>query len=485
MFDCGPRLEWNRANCWFDGSLAHTFRIAGAKKYRATHSYTRTACALTRVNRKRLTYTVRSMAKQLLILCLVAAAAWGEVKTMTLREAVELALKQNPDLMLARLDELKARQQVTITRDPFIPKVFAGSGAAWTSGFPANIEGQAPSILQLRTQWTLWDRSQSYQVAAARENARGAAIDSGSKQDEVLYRVANLYLDTEQAEEGEEAARREVENLASVLRLVETRVQEKRELPIERDRANLALQRAKNAAESFGLDAINAEMSLAIALGLNPDDRVQAAHDERTTFHVPDSEDQTIAQAIDNSRTIKRLESQMQARTLEIKGYKAQRLPRVDGIAQGELFAKYYYQNYFQTFQRTSGQLGVSVDVPVLVGKSAHAYIEQADADLAKIRIEVNHTRAQITADLRRGFQEVRKAESGRALAQADLDLAREQVSDDLAQYNEGRLLMAALEQARAVENEKYVALYQAQYATERARLNLLHMAGTLQAALQ
>ena len=413
----------------------------------------------------------------------IAGAACGEVRTMTLREAVDLALKQNPDLMLARLDQLKARQQVTIAHDPFTPKVFAGSGAAWTSGYPANIEGQAPSILQLRTQWTLFDRPQSYQVAAAKENARTAEIDTSSKQDDVLYRVAGLYLDAEQSEQGQDAAQLEADNLANVLKLVQARVQEQRELPIEAMRANVSLERAKNAVESFTLDAINAETSLAMALGLGPDDRVRAVREERTAFQVPQSEEQTIATAIANSRALKRLESQMQAKTLEIKGYKAERLPKVDAIAQYEMFAKYYTQNYFP-FQRNNEQLGASFSVPVLAGKSARAYIEQDDADLAKLRIEVNNTRAQITADLRRAYQEVRKADSARELAQADLELAREQVSLDLAQYNEGRLPMATLEQARAAENDKYVALYASENVAERARLNLLHLSGTLQAAI-
>ena len=426
------------------------------------------------------------MAKPLFLLLLAACGAvFGETRTMTLHDAVDLALKQNPDLLLSRLDQLKARQQVTIARDPFIPKVFAGSGAAWTSGFPANIEGQAPSILQLSTQWTLFDRSRSYQVAAAKEDVRTAEIDASSKQDDVIYHVAGLYLDAEQAEQVQEAAQREAENLARLLDIVQARVEEKRELPIETARARVNLERAKNAVETFTLDAINAETSLALALGLGPDDRVRATPGERTVFHIPESEDQTIAQAIQGSRALKRLESQMQSRTLEIKGYKAQRLPKVDAIAQYELFARYYYQNYYSTFQRNSEQLGASIQIPVLVGKSAHAYIEQADADLARMRIEVNNTRAQITADLRRAYQEIRKADSARELAQADLDLAREQVSLDLAQYNEGRLPMATLEQARAMENDKYLVLYQAQNTTERARLNLLHLTGTLQAALQ
>ena len=199
------------------------------------------------------------MANKALFLCLLAAgAAFGEVKTMTLREAIDVALKQNPDLMLARLDQVKARQQVNIARDPFSPKVFAGSGAAWTSGFPASVDGQAPSILQAQTKWTLFDRSQSYKVAQAREDSRTSEIDSSKRQDEVVYRVAALFLDAEQAAERHDSAQKEVENLARVLELVQARVEEKRALHIEASQANLALQKAKNVVEALALDSINA-----------------------------------------------------------------------------------------------------------------------------------------------------------------------------------------------------------------------------------
>ncbi len=39
---------------------------------------------------------------------------------MTLRQAIDLALQQNPDVVLARLDEQKARYQVAIEHAPFL-----------------------------------------------------------------------------------------------------------------------------------------------------------------------------------------------------------------------------------------------------------------------------------------------------------------------------------------------------------------------------
>jgi len=144
-------------------------------------------------------------------LCATALSLFGEVRVLTLRQALDLALAQNPDLLLARLDQQKARYQVTVTHDPFAPKVFAGSGAAWSTGFPNSIEGSAPSIVTVRTQMAIFNRPQSYLVAQANEDARGAGVDVARRQEEVIFRVASLYLD---------AARRIANVLTVVLILV-------------------------------------------------------------------------------------------------------------------------------------------------------------------------------------------------------------------------------------------------------------------------
>ncbi|HML17104.1 MAG TPA: TolC family protein [Bryobacteraceae bacterium] len=404
---------------------------------------------------------------------------------MTLRQAIDLAMQQSPDLMLARLDQDKARLQAVIAHDPFVPKVFAGSGAAYTTGFPANIEGQAPSILEAKTQMAIFDRPQSFQVAQAKETARGAEIDIAKQQAEITFRVASLFLDAAQAARSLEAVQNEIANLQRVRDLVEARVEEGRDLSIAEKRAGLDVRRAQNLVDSLSLDLMNAETSLAMVLGMGPGDRVRAAREESLALTVPASEEETIEQAVESSPDIKRMESDIQAKTLQIRGYRAERLPKVNLIAQYEMFAKYYYQDYFTTFRRNSAQFGASIDVPLLIGRSARAYMTQAEDDIAKLRIQVNRTRAQITADLRRAFQDVKRAEDQREYAREDLDLAREQLSIDLAQNDEGRLPMAAVEQARAVEQEKWLAYYDAQHTAERARLNLLHQSGTLMAALK
>src|SRR5579884_2726712 len=113
---------------------------------------------------------------RLALLLLIPALLLAEIHPMTLRQAVETALKQNPDLTLARLDEEHARQAVRVAHDPFTPRVTIGSGLAYSNGFPMSIEGSAPSVMQARASQFIFNRQQSLQVAQAKEEARGAAI---------------------------------------------------------------------------------------------------------------------------------------------------------------------------------------------------------------------------------------------------------------------------------------------------------------------
>jgi outer membrane protein len=412
--------------------------------------------------------------------------AAAEVRTLTLREALDIALKQNPDVVLARLDQQRARAQVTIEKDPFFPKLFAGSGAAYTNGFPMSIDGNAPAIVQAKAPMTIFDRPQTYRAAQASEAARGAEIDIGLRQDEVAYRVTSLFLDADQAARSLTAVGLQLASLNRVRELVAVRVNEGRELPIESGKADLKVLQAQQRQADLTDSIADSETSLAQVLGFNPGDRVQPAQEDRRGMSQIDSEESAIQQALESSREIRRLESNLQAKNLEIKSYKAERLPKVDLVAQYSLLSKYNnYQKFFGAFQRHNVELGASFTIPILVGRTGEAGTIQAQVDIDKIRTQIGQTRSRITADLQHAYREVRRAESAQKLARADLDLARDQLSLDLTRYDEGQVTMAQVEASRAAEQDKWIAYYDTQHALEVARITVLRQTGTLVAALR
>lgn len=396
-----------------------------------------------------------------------------------------MALKQNTDVVLARLDEQRARQAVRIAKDPFVPKVYGGSGLAFTSGFPNSIEGSAPSIFQARTSMSLFNRPKSYELAEARGNARGAGIDTAAKLEDVAYRTANLFLDAAQTGRNSSYLQEEVNSLGQVGESVRLRVTEGREIPLAGKRADFNLASARQRLQSLAADQQYAEESLALVLGYPDGNRVRPNEDDHLVMETPATEEECIAIALQNNKEIRRIQSQLQAKALEVRAQRANRMPEVDLVAQYALFAKRNYQDFFQKFQRNNGQLGVSIKVPFLIGTAPSALAAQAEVDAAKLRTQANEIRNRTALDTRRSFRDIHLAEASRDVAKMDLEVAREQVSVSLAQLDEGRATRQAVEEARLTEQEKWIAFYNSEHLLEKAKLNLLKNAGTLQAALR
>src|SRR6266478_137238 len=218
----------------------------------------------------------------------------AETYTLTLREAVDLALRQNPEMVVTRLDEQKAAQSVRLSRDPFSPKVIVGSGAAYSSGYPLTIDGSPPSIFQSRAVATFFNRPKSYQVAEARANERTTLIDIDIKRDDIVFRTASLYLDAERATQISDIVQRQIQEYEQISEVVSARVGEGKELEIEKDKAALNLARARQRAGALNLDRAYLERSLAIVLGYGPDDAVKISAGERSALDLPGSEQAAV-----------------------------------------------------------------------------------------------------------------------------------------------------------------------------------------------
>jgi len=387
---------------------------------------------------------------------------------------------------MARLDEEKARQAVRLARDPFLPRITVGSGLAYTDGFPMSIEGSAPSVVQASAAQYLFNRPQTFAVAQAKEDARGASLSAEAKRDEVAFRAASLYLDAERAARIGALARKDAAGMRQVLESVRAQVQEGRALPLAEKQAAFNLARASALAENLEDDRAAAETSLAVALGFPAADRVRPVEEDPPALDPPPSEEAAIQSALAANKDLGRLQSEMASKQLELRGEKAERLPRADLVAQYGMLARFNnYEQFFQKFQRNNGQVGVSFQLPLLVGPGVHAQQARTAADIARLKIDYDNQRNRIQSDIQASFREVKRAETAAEVARLDLDLAREQLSVDLAQMEEGRAALRQVEEARIVENDKWIAFYDARYNIDRARWNVLRLSGALTAAIE
>lgn len=424
--------------------------------------------------------------RTLCLLFAAAALAAAQPRTLTLKQAVDLALKQNPDLVLARLDEQKAAYEIQAVKEPMLPRVFVGSGLAYSSGMPMSIEGASPSVMQAKAVRNIYNAVQGYQVASARESARSAALNVASMREEVALRTATLFLDLEKASKEVDIASRQIEHLRRVEAAVRLRVEEGRELSLEARRAELNLLKARQRLQSLETARASASQSLAVVLALHPGDPIRPAAEERAAVELPPDESTSVAEALSDNRDIRRMEADLAAKNLEVRSFRANRLPKVDLVAQYGLFAKFnHYEDYFNKFQRNNGQLGVSLQIPVFASTADEARAAQSEIEARRIRFQINDLRSKVEANTRRAWMKIRDAEMAREVAKLDLELARQQVSVLLAQMEEGKASMKQIDEARFQEQERWLTLDDSTYALELAQMELLRQTNSLIAALR
>ena len=400
---------------------------------------------------------------------------------------MDLAWKQNPDVVLVRLDQQRAQQGVRVALDPFRPKVYGGSGLAYTYGYPNTIDGNAPSLFQMKTEMALYNRPDTYALASSREQAHAADFGVEAKAEDVAYQAADLYLTAQSLEQQSDALTTQIPSLQKVSDAMKAAVTNGSELPLEQKRADVNLAMSQQRLDAARLDADYYEMMLAVVLGYQAVDRVKPETVENIPLTTPASETEAADLALRNNRELRQMQENLLAKRLDFKSVQAQRLPKVDLVAQYALFTKQNYEQFFPAnkFQRNNAQLGASITVPLLLGSAAKAAAEQVATDLEKLRVQVEQVQSRILANTERDYQQAEKAEEIQKLSRMQLDLAREQVSVYLSQFNEGRLPMSRLEQARAEESDRWIALYDSEAQVIRAKLAILRETGTLLSAMR
>ncbi len=419
---------------------------------------------------------------KLFVFFLVAVSCQAaETHRLDLKGALKRAMEQSPEVLLSRFDESSAQQAVQIARDPFSPKLAVGSGLAYTYGFPMSIEGSAPSLFQVKASQSIINRPQSYLLAKAKVDAHGAQQLVYIRRDEVLERTAKLFLDADRAARNLKIILGQIENLEAVLSTVRARLEEGRILSIELQRADINLKKARQRQRILAVELKQTQHNLAFVLGFESEDRVETISESSLEVPQATSSDAVIREALDNSRELKKLQSDLQSKTLEVQANRSAWLPQVDLIAQYALFSRFNnLDQYFNRFQTNNAQLGVSFKFPIVPGPATAALAVQAQNEVSRLRLRVSNTRNRIEMDTRKLYEDLQLHKENRELAKLDLDLARDQIAIHLAQMEEGKATRRQVEESRFIEAEKWLSYWDAQYMFDRARISLLAATGGL-----
>jgi outer membrane protein len=406
-----------------------------------------------------------------------------ETEKMTMRQAVTLALQNSRDLALARVQYTVALNEAGVDRAAFQPNLYTGSGIAYTSGFPS-IGGDPPAVFQMSYNQALFNPLLKGQQHAAEDRARNMKLELDRIHDDVIVRAATSYLELAKVRHSLNLMRKEQASTEKILGVTRERVAANQELPIEVTRSELAQARVVERIIKLEGREETVEQQIRNLTGI-PDSQSIDVDTEEPSFatNLPLSE--MTDQAIKSDPSILEAENERLARQHLLRSAHLSYWPTVDVVGQYSVLSKFNnYDEFYKKFVRNNVDIGVRITIPIFAAKT-RANVALAKSELNAAELTLGNKRQQVRLDVQQKARSVRELDATREVARLDLKLAQESLQLAQAKFDEGRLTLRDIEQARLDESDKWVAFLDADFARQQSQLTLLQATGQLAKVFQ
>ena len=431
------------------------------------------------------------MHKRYLILLTLASAGFAQQPPplqLTLKDAVSLALKQNPQVILANLGVARSEQGRLEARSALLPQA-AGNVAEMQHrvnlqtaiglsfpGFPQHVgpfevfqvgwQLQAP-VLDL----TLWRRYKASQIGV--DATRASELTA---REESVLLVVSQYLGSQRAAANTQALQSQVELAQALYDQAADLLKNGVGTGIDALRANVQLQNQKQLLIQAKTEFDTALFALARLLNIDPRQQIQLADQINffDTRSVP--VDEAISRAYASRPELKQLGFQMRQSELAQRAAGEARYPKLtaggqwleQGLTPASAIPVYNYQ--------------LSLDFPLFTGGRIKA--ERADADLAirQLRQQEQDVRNRVALEVKTAAAQLDAARGEVDVANLGVDLARQEVEQARDRFQSGvanniEVITAQDELARATDNQ-----IGALYRYNQARADLAHAEGQMEA---
>jgi len=402
---------------------------------------------------------------------------------LTMRHAVTLALQNSRDLALARVQYTVALNQTSLDRAAFLPNVYTGSGAAYTSGFPS-LGGSPPAVFQMNYDQAIFNPALKAQQQAAEEHAKTMKLEVDRTRDDVIVRTASAYLELAKVRHSLELLRGEQASSEKILSVTQERVQANQELSIEVTRSQLTAARIQERIIKLeGRDEALTQQLRNIT-GL-PDGEAIEVQPEDPGFETDLQDAQILDLGLHSDRDIQEAENDRLARQHILHGAKLGYFPTLSVLGQFSVLSKSNnYLDFYKKFERNNGSVGIQLTIPIFSSKT-RATVSLAKSELSASELALGNKRQQVRLDLLQKQRNVRELDATREVARLDLKLSQESLQLLQAKFDEGRANLRDIENARLDENDKWVAFLDADFARQQGQLTLLQATGQLAKVFQ
>lgn len=412
------------------------------------------------------------------LLCLVAGLASGqEALSLSLDDAVQRALQQNPDVQIANLAVLEADAGFGQARSQLLPQVGAqmvqrrqtlnlrGIGLAFP-GFPALVGPFNAFDARPTLSMNVLDVSAWRAVSAARKRVNQAEAGEQAVRQATALSVISVYLQAQELESRIDASRGRLSSAEAVERQVRDRFEAGTASRLDLSRATLQLKN-EQAFLRRAEGSLAATFQALLRLVGRQEDAALQLRDPLPREAMPiQSKEAAEVEALQGNPELRALAMALDAAKAGRSQVRLQRLPRVgfvadygaNGVTPGNSLGTYQYAGVVEFPIFTSGRIRGEIQAAAAREQSARQALR---AGCLKVLSELRSAHAEWEA----------AADSAIASGEAVL-AARENLELSRARYDAGIADSVSVLQAQAtlaeIENLEFAAIVEREIARAR-----------------
>ena len=343
-----------------------------------------------------------------LLTALAAAAAAQDSPKLTLRQTLERAEKNSPDVQLALLRKLEAQANALVARSAYQPQLGAVVGNTYQTGntqglgllIPGFPERLGPyRVFNARPQLTapVFDLSLLSTIHAARERAVESRYDAETTRQATLLAVLELDINLFQADSRIAAAAARLSTAQAVRKQAE-----ESEAAGTASKLDLARTSQQVFAESANLTQATRDRDVVRAMlletvGLEQDAAIRFAAPELENFQPRlRTVDEIRSGAFEARSELNALEARRRAAQFDREGAARERLPKL------AFSGDYGVLGEGPDRSLSTYTLGGSLTIPLFTGGRIRGNIDAAQARLAQAEADLRKTRLQVSEEVER-----------------------------------------------------------------------------------
>jgi outer membrane protein TolC len=419
---------------------------------------------------------------------------------LTLQQAVSFALEHNPDLNSAVAETTKRQGNVTTARSALLPELDATGDFGQSRlehGYPG---GTPPSVLRFaQTTYSanadlhlmVWDfQNTSFELAAARERLSAARVLSDRKKQEVIFQVAQLYLQSLTYQDLLHAADLTRKSLSSLLDRTNELVKAGRAVPV--DAFKIQTQIAQIDSDSATLEAGRQATlsSLAAVMGYEGQLPTLAYSPANETAPAQNEDQQQLVQtALQQRPDLKAAGFDTKSANDLESAARRSYWPRVDFHASaiqyggvnpvgfptliGQLLPGLPVPNSTTPSGVNDWMVGLHIAVPLFDGGRRRGQIQAAAAQAEQAHLAEQKLGLNVAREVRTSSAELQSAQVRVKAMQEAVVQAQEILKNEQAKYEVGRTVINFVLEAEAGVLNSQSLLLQAQRSESIASLAL------------